>query len=148
MLVSCLAYPWYFSLCCKRKCVKVAVAAAAAAIWVRKSLHTETVKGIYSSVNPFAQPGSSSLFFASSGSNSSSCCCPCAYFWSCLSFLLGNAGYCKCSQLPMWVSIAFALNEHKLCTERHQAHLRQQRQQQQQHSSGNFAATFACRIKS
>lgn len=25
-------------------------------------------------------------------------------------------GYCKCSQLPMWVSIAFALNEHKLCT--------------------------------
>lgn len=27
-------------------------------------------------------------------------------------------GPCKCSQLPMWVSIAFALNEHKLCSSR------------------------------
>jgi len=33
-----------------------------------------------------------------------------------LGFLGEYAGYCKCSQLPMWVSIAFALNEHKLCT--------------------------------
>lgn len=51
---SCCSCCWCCYCCC---CCCV----AAAAIWVRKSLHTETVKGIYSSVNPFAQPGSSCI---------------------------------------------------------------------------------------